>query len=1137
MANEKYTSHLSNKNVQAFLKMIQWSEGANYNTLVHKGTNNTFIKDLSRHPNIKVPGNPASTAAGAYQFLYTTWVEVANRIGATSFQPNEQDAGAVYLIDKRGALQFIKEGKVYSAINACVFEWASFPSLENTSKNGYNLVIGKSAYGQGSRNINDLISVYKNNGGTVTDSESELAKNASSIVGGGDVGVNSEQAMKERIEALKKKVDLDALLLNLGNLEEHQVDKTWGSRLNANEHSDWIGFKQFILYLCKTYMPQAMIPLSELIPIFTMENTISNAHIIGDSFEKKKENHDKLLERYEKTSNLYEEMRNTGGIDLLSLDPFGEMERFKQTRNLSYKTIGNLTLDAGTDGSTLSKAGAVGVRSIKITQGDSATYNKAFVEIEMVDVAGNKFLDIASPWSFLINYATFGGDFLFRYGWQVRLPKLDKECDENSMAYKFWNHEGWKLFGVNMKSEFFGKLRGQDYTINLTQSNDPDALWYKGFITTKVEGTETFVRDLRTDVAVRSKFYMTLGSTNKDLKVDSKTSVSTLILSFMTTDALANFMCPITKNENTKKLLGEIEDSKTNLFEFLSAFFKDNQEYIKTTTQETQDKFNSYYKDFTALTSKEDICRLIQVRPIEDDGLGFTGTFATKDPREIPVIITDELGKTLKNVSAGDTRVLWSWFSDVLQANNIKDVSTATNQTALFTFTYDDRKTIKNSEGEILIQNDAQFADATGFLTEQSYKRIFEFDDVFSFRFQGSLVKDLSVVKADQETAQTIQASDNRAEEVLGSESDLPSGSSKATTQNSTGVLQQGGSLLGTVGNKPESNTKEGYGVLKSDPNETLLNKNMYKNTASDKLKNASEIGKDMQASQEALKYGKVVWQDASKKGYVNAKLIEDIHKVAHATGIEITIGSSYRGSRKKGDASRHMRGMAVDLPALNGFSYGYKREEFTSLGNRVAASLASMGYQVITKQAESADVGLKESKHVRAILWQTMTGANHYNHLHVSNTDVTGNSPNPSGSYVANLDNPNAISTNGQESYNVYKTQIDKVNYANKEDLLRFWLSTMRNVTISAVGHPWLQLSKSFFIKGKSYFDGKYIVTKIEHTIANNDMTTVISGVSVIFGDNNYAETQANLEGSSLKGLEETTKTANKTTPVIATQ
>jgi len=71
-----YDVNLKNPNVQAFLALIRWTEGAGYQTFFGGG----IINDLDDHPRIAITrnlgGKPVtSTAAGAYQFLSKTWDE------------------------------------------------------------------------------------------------------------------------------------------------------------------------------------------------------------------------------------------------------------------------------------------------------------------------------------------------------------------------------------------------------------------------------------------------------------------------------------------------------------------------------------------------------------------------------------------------------------------------------------------------------------------------------------------------------------------------------------------------------------------------------------------------------------------------------------------------------------------------------------------------------------------------------------------------------------------------------------------------------------------------------------------------------------------------------------------------------
>lgn len=123
----------SELNVQAFLRMIRVAEGTSgplgYNTMFGGGT----FDDFSDHPRIVNTATfnngktVSSSAAGAYQFLARTWDGAASALGLLDFSPANQDAAAVYLIKRRGALDDVREGRFSDAVRKCAKEWASLP--------------------------------------------------------------------------------------------------------------------------------------------------------------------------------------------------------------------------------------------------------------------------------------------------------------------------------------------------------------------------------------------------------------------------------------------------------------------------------------------------------------------------------------------------------------------------------------------------------------------------------------------------------------------------------------------------------------------------------------------------------------------------------------------------------------------------------------------------------------------------------------------------------------------------------------------------------------------------------------------------------------------------------------------------
>ncbi|MDM7954528.1 MAG: glycoside hydrolase family 104 protein [Cyanobium sp. CZS 25K] len=107
--------------------------------------------DLSRHPDMVVRRRYASAAAGAYQFLPTTWNRAAADLGLRDFRPASQDQAALHLVHARGALQrFDRQGLTAEVLARLAPEWASLPTLE-----------GVSHYGQPVKDRNELQRFYQ----------------------------------------------------------------------------------------------------------------------------------------------------------------------------------------------------------------------------------------------------------------------------------------------------------------------------------------------------------------------------------------------------------------------------------------------------------------------------------------------------------------------------------------------------------------------------------------------------------------------------------------------------------------------------------------------------------------------------------------------------------------------------------------------------------------------------------------------------------------------------------------------------------------------------------------------------------------------------------------------------------------
>ena len=130
-ALDRCTAALGNPNVKAFLRVIRAGESSQDDsayTIIYGGGH--FPAPPWRHPYQGVPTTQGGKAAGAYQFLGTTWDRCASALGlGEDFSPASQDIGAVYLIDGRGALGAVENGDLSTAIVKLAQEWVGLPGL------------------------------------------------------------------------------------------------------------------------------------------------------------------------------------------------------------------------------------------------------------------------------------------------------------------------------------------------------------------------------------------------------------------------------------------------------------------------------------------------------------------------------------------------------------------------------------------------------------------------------------------------------------------------------------------------------------------------------------------------------------------------------------------------------------------------------------------------------------------------------------------------------------------------------------------------------------------------------------------------------------------------------------------------
>jgi muramidase (phage lysozyme) len=118
---------LSVNNVKAILRVIREKE-SNQNEDAYKILNGgAHFDSFLTHPGYK--GGPA---AGAYQFVWSTWQDVVQEWNLLDFSPENQDLGAVARIIYRGALADVLSGNFILAIEKLRKEWTSLPGASES---------------------------------------------------------------------------------------------------------------------------------------------------------------------------------------------------------------------------------------------------------------------------------------------------------------------------------------------------------------------------------------------------------------------------------------------------------------------------------------------------------------------------------------------------------------------------------------------------------------------------------------------------------------------------------------------------------------------------------------------------------------------------------------------------------------------------------------------------------------------------------------------------------------------------------------------------------------------------------------------------------------------------------------------
>ncbi len=127
-------------NMRATLSLIMKHEGGTDEDRYKKKYGGSIITDTKEHPGSYLFNETTYSAAGAYQFLKTTWTGLEKKLNLPDFSPESQDKAAVEKIKERKAYNFVTTGDLNGAIDKLTNEWVSLPggSQSNLSKEDAN---------------------------------------------------------------------------------------------------------------------------------------------------------------------------------------------------------------------------------------------------------------------------------------------------------------------------------------------------------------------------------------------------------------------------------------------------------------------------------------------------------------------------------------------------------------------------------------------------------------------------------------------------------------------------------------------------------------------------------------------------------------------------------------------------------------------------------------------------------------------------------------------------------------------------------------------------------------------------------------------------------------------------------------
>ena len=153
---------LRNTNVSSFLRVIRERESSQDDSAYTVLNGGAHFESFAEHP-FKGQRTPPGKAAGAYQYIASTWGDVEAQYGMPDFSPASQDAGAVARLIYRGALEDVLAGRFAAAVARCRHEWTSLPGAAESSA-GWTMDKALAVYRKWGGRTDDEVSALRREG-------------------------------------------------------------------------------------------------------------------------------------------------------------------------------------------------------------------------------------------------------------------------------------------------------------------------------------------------------------------------------------------------------------------------------------------------------------------------------------------------------------------------------------------------------------------------------------------------------------------------------------------------------------------------------------------------------------------------------------------------------------------------------------------------------------------------------------------------------------------------------------------------------------------------------------------------------------------------------------------------------------